>query len=70
VRLQKQLAAAGVPLVHVHTSGHASVPDLQRFADAMAPRRLVPVHSEAGDRFSELFQNVDRQQDGDWWEVA
>jgi ribonuclease J len=70
VRLQQQLAAAGVPLVHVHTSGHASVPDLQRFASAMAPRRLVPVHSEAGDRFSELFERVDRQQDGSWWDVA
>jgi ribonuclease J len=70
VRLQEQLAAAGVPLVHVHTSGHASVPDLQRFAAAVAPRRLVPVHSEAGDRFIELFDRVDRQRDGAWWEVA
>jgi ribonuclease J len=70
VRLQQQLTAGGVPLVHVHTSGHASVPDLQRFASAMAPRRLVPVHSGAGDRFNDLFDRVDRQQDGAWWDVA
>jgi ribonuclease J len=54
----------------VHTSGHASVPDLQRLAASVAPRRLVPVHSEAGDRFPELFADVDRQQDGVWWQVA
>jgi ribonuclease J len=70
VRLQEALAAQEVPLVHVHTSGHASVPDLQRLAASVAPRRLVPVHSEAGDRFPELFTDVDRQQDGVWWQVA
>jgi ribonuclease J len=69
-RLQQQLAAAGVDLVHLHTSGHASVPDLQRFARALAPHRLVPVHSEAGDRFAQLFDGVDRQADGVWWDVA
>ncbi|MEX2430660.1 MAG: MBL fold metallo-hydrolase RNA specificity domain-containing protein [Dehalococcoidia bacterium] len=56
--------------MHLHTSGHASVPDLQRLARAIAPRRLVPVHSEAGDRFTELFDAVDRQPDGTWWRCA
>jgi ribonuclease J len=70
VRLREALAATGVELMQVHTSGHASVPDLQRFAGAVAPRRLVPVHSEAGDRFKELFDAVERQHDGAWWEVA
>lgn len=70
LRLQEDLATAGVPVVHLHTSGHASVPDLQRLATAIAPRRLVPVHSEAGERFPELFNDVDLQQDGHGWEVA
>jgi ribonuclease J len=57
-------------LLHrVHTSGHASVPDLKRFAAALAPKRLVPIHSFHGDRFTELFANVDRRQDGEWWPV-
>jgi ribonuclease J len=69
-RLRDALAAAGVGMVHVHTSGHASVPDLRRLIAALAPKRVVPIHSEAADRFGDLFSNVDRQHDAVWWEVA
>jgi ribonuclease J len=64
------LAARGVPLEVVHTSGHASIVDLKRLAEAMAPDALVPVHTFSGDRFAELFgTNVSRRMDGEWWEV-
>ena len=67
---QAALAARGVPLEVVHTSGHASILDLKRLADAMAPNTLVPVHTFSGDRFAELFgKNVNRRMDGEWWEV-
>jgi ribonuclease J len=67
--LQSALAGHGVRLEHLHTSGHASVPDLRRLVDALAPGRVVPIHSEAADRFADLFLNVDQQPDGAWWEV-
>jgi len=67
---QAKLAARGVPLEVVHTSGHASIGDLKRLADAMAPEVLVPVHTFEGDRYQELFGgNVTRRTDGEWWEV-
>jgi ribonuclease J len=69
VGLQKLLAANEVRLTSVHTSGHASVVDLQRLVTALAPGKVVPIHSEAGDRFSELFATVERHSDGEWWEV-
>jgi ribonuclease J len=69
-RLSAMLESAGVHLHHLHTSGHASVPDLQRLVDALAPRRVVPIHSEGGDREAELFPRVDRQTDSAWWQVA
>ncbi|HUN95275.1 MAG TPA: MBL fold metallo-hydrolase RNA specificity domain-containing protein, partial [Bradyrhizobium sp.] len=54
----------------IHTSGHASIVDLKRLAEAMAPDLLVPVHTFSGDRFAELFgTNVSRRMDGEWWEV-
>ncbi len=37
------------PMVHwvyAHTSGHATVEDLQAFAKALNPKMLVPVHTE------------------------
>ena len=59
----------GIPLQIIHTSGHASVADLKRFAAALAPRRLVPIHSFETGRFAEFFDNVTQQDDGVWWEV-
>ena len=58
-----------VPFQTIHTSGHASVADLRRFAAALAPRKLVPIHTFEGDRYRELFDNVVRERDGVWWEV-
>ncbi len=67
---QAKLVERGVPLEIIHTSGHASIADLKRLADAMAPGVLVPVHTFEGDRYQELFgQNVIRRTDGEWWEV-
>ncbi len=59
----------GIPLVHCHTSGHASPQDLQRFFKAIAPRMLVPIHSFETDRFKEFFENVEMKNDGQWWEM-
>jgi ribonuclease J len=59
-----------VRLVHCHTSGHASPRDLQRFAKAIAPKMLVPIHSFETKRFKEFFDNVERKRDGEWWEVV
>jgi len=59
----------GLPMVKVHTSGHASIRDLKRLADAIRPRRLVPVHSFGPDRYSDYFDNVDIRGDGEWWKV-
>jgi ribonuclease J len=58
-----------IPIHHIHTSGHASVPDLKRFASALAPSRLIPIHSFHCDEFGRLFGNVDRKADGEWWQV-
>ena len=58
-----------IPMQVIHTSGHASVKDLKRFAGALAPRRLVPIHSFETSRFGEFFDNVVQQEDGVWWDV-
>ena len=59
----------GIPITISHASGHAYIPDLQRFADALSPIRLVPIHTFAGERFEEFFGQVERRPDGQWWEV-
>lgn len=53
----------------IHTSGHASIADLQRLARAVAPKALIPIHTFEAGRFPELFDNVVVHRDGEWWEA-
>ena len=68
-RVLDWLARHEMPHRVLHTSGHASVADLQRFAAALKPRGLVPIHSFEADRYGDLFDNVLRRADGEWWEI-
>jgi len=67
--LIEKLKAHGIGFEVIHTSGHASIPDLKRLAGAIAPRVLVPIHTFEADRFPSLFENVVVRRDGEWWEV-
>jgi ribonuclease J len=65
-----KLQARGVGIKVIHTSGHASIVDLKRLAEALAPNVLVPVHTFDADRYPKLFgSNVHQRADGEWWEV-
>jgi ribonuclease J len=68
--LKDWLDMNSIPLVHYHTSGHASVADLKRLADALAPRMLVPVHSFEPEHFADHFDNVILKNDGQWWNLS
>ena len=69
LRMLAALSEHEVTFSKIHTSGHASVPDLQRLVAAVNPSRVVPMHSEATDRFAELFARVERHPDNEWWQV-
>lgn len=58
-----------IPLVELHTSGHASITDLRRLAEALAPNRVVPIHTLGGESYDALYDVVDVQPDGAWWDV-
>ena len=68
-RVLKWLETNAIPWSSIHTSGHASVRDLQRLATALAPKRLVPIHSFETTRFGEFFEKVERKEDRIWWDV-
>ncbi len=54
-----------IPLTHLHTSGHASYTDLKRFAAALNPKTLVPIHSFNPSEFVKLFPRVAQKRDGE-----
>jgi len=47
-----------VNFIYAHTSGHATVDDLKKFAEAINPKRLVPIHTELKSDYNVLFKNV------------
>ncbi len=69
LRMEEWLARHGTPMRHIHTSGHASPVDLKRFASALAPKAVIPIHSFAPEKYAQLFDNVVYRDDGEWWEV-
>jgi ribonuclease J len=68
-RLQAECELRRVPFEMIHTSGHASPRDLQRLAAAVAPKRLIPIHTFKPERFPALFDSVMLVDDGEWTEV-
>jgi ribonuclease J len=68
-RICAQLDRGDIPLRRLHASGHASVADLQRLADALYPARIVPIHTAAPERYASTFERVEPHADGEWWEV-
>ena len=59
----------GIDILQAHTSGHATVSDLKRFADALKPKTLVPVHTFGAGKFHKLFNNVKELKDGEVFEI-
>ena len=58
LRAWKEGKDPGVNFVYAHTSGHATLDDLKRFAEAINPKMLVPVHTENKGSFENYFNNV------------
>jgi ribonuclease J len=57
-----------IAIHQLHSSGHATVEDLQRLANGLGGR-VVPIHTSAPSRFQHLFPNVEVHPDGEWWSV-
>ncbi len=62
--------AAGARTKQLHTSGHASPADLSRFAAAVAPKALVPVHGLSWDDPGITLPPVRRLADGAQWQLV
>jgi ribonuclease J len=67
--LKADCEARSIPFESVHTSGHASPGDLKRLASAVAPKKLIPIHTFEREQFPSLFDNVTLVNDREWIDV-
>jgi len=56
-----------IPITLVHTSGHAFIEDLRKFAKTLNPGKIVPIHTSAPENFSKYFDNVEMHADGEFF---
>jgi ribonuclease J len=68
-RLASWCRQQAIALEIAHTSGHADPNSLVRLAQALNPRMIVPIHTEAPQIMDSLVRNVRVLRDGDWLEV-
>ena len=54
---------------YIHSSGHASVDTLKRFAEAMRAKVIIPVHGEKWSEHTNAFPGIMVLQDGQWCNV-
>jgi len=47
----------GISPMHIHTSGHAGVQQLKKFANALNPTTIIPIHTLSPEKYFEYFGN-------------
>jgi len=50
---------------YIHTSGHAVLGDLQKLAEALKPKSLIPIHTFHAHEYSRYYENVRLVNDGE-----
>lgn len=58
------LQGVGFSCKALHTSGHASVSDIQRLIAGLNPKKIVPIHTMEPQAFKSFSDKVELQEDG------
>lgn len=64
-RILKYSELNNMERVDLHTSGHASVDSLKKIILSINPKKIIPIHTENPNLFSEKFENVHIARDKD-----
>lgn len=57
-RLQNWLDHFGLPMYHVHCSGHIMPSELKKSVEKIKPRKLFPIHTEHPGLFSKYMSDA------------
>jgi len=53
------IAGKKMPIIDIHTSGHADLLGLKRLVEAVNPKHIVPIHTFESKQYAELFNGFD-----------
>ena len=60
----KYLQSIGFKLMALHTSGHATINNIQRLIAKLEPKKIIPIHTMKPDLFVGLSDKVELKDDG------
>ncbi|MFC2080399.1 MBL fold metallo-hydrolase [Bacteroidota bacterium] len=64
------LANRGYAFHQIHTSGHADIPTLKEFVNAIQPKHIVPIHTFGGGEYGRIFDTpVKELKDGEDFQI-
>lgn len=66
---QKLQKLDNTEIYYVHTSGHAPLNILKEFASRISPGKLIPIHTENPQEYTQHFANVSQVYDGQRVEI-
>lgn len=64
-RMKRYFDDNGVEYHYIHSSGHARLSDLKRFAEAVTPGTVIPIHTYRPELFQKYFGKVKMVEDGE-----
>jgi len=64
-RMKRYFDDNGVEYHYIHSSGHARLSDLKRFAEAVTPGTVIPIHTYHPESFRKYFGKVKMVEDGE-----
>lgn len=64
IRFEDYLKSASFVLKFLHTSGHASVPDIEKLVTGLNPKKVVPIHTLNPDAFRSFSHKTSLKEDG------
>ena len=66
---EEKLKEYGFSMMHIHTSGHASVKDISKTIRGLRPKKIIPVHSMYPEQFENMEKCVEIMDDGVSFEI-
>ena len=57
------LESINIPLVEIHSSGHAYVNQLEKLVASLKPSHVIPIHTFYPEKYTEMFPDVVRLED-------
>ena len=64
-RFLQAMEEIGVTIKTLHTSGHADLPALQRMANTLQPKKIIPIHTFHPEEYAKVFsQPIALAEDG------